>query len=829
MSKRFINTALALIMIVACMLPAQLIFADPIDNVGIQTDSQEAEGINNQAIESSADNDNGGSALTNNESSIDTLNGDAVDSSDDVLDESISDLDDDSDLNLQDAPPIIYPTPLLPGRYIIRPMISHNRVLGTVGESKGNGAFIQLSVSNKSDAQSFDVAYDAAGLYSFTNVGSNRAIAIQGEVCTSETRVWQFNSSNTNTQKWVVSEDQTRPGSFILTSALSTPEQPLVLDIRGAGDYDGNVVWIFRANGTPAQSFVFMPIEPSVNPGSHTVPDGYYIITSQLPSHFVLDISGASEASGATLQLWVNNKTLAQIFYIQKQSDGFYSIRSANSTAALDVQWGSLMATGTVWQYANNNSAAQRWSIIGNNDGSVTFISRLSGMALDVRWGEDRAGALLQQWYPNGTAAQCFTLAQPKQLSGYVMLRPWNLPNERVDIANASRSSGANTLSSGANDSFSQIFEVVAIEPDVYALRSTNSGCYLTGSSGNVYQETGNTGSVSDARNFSPKDSQKWLITLTFGGYTITNVLTGQAMSVISGSGSSHDIRLSTSGNTQSQIFKIWNVTLRLPERTYTFNNYWNLCIDESGGYTTRGTLIQVYSSNGTSAQKWNIRWIWGDYFSLVCPRSSRVVDIKNNVATNGAVVQLWDYNGCEAQLWRLVPSGDGWFFLQSAKGMYLTAAPGIYNECKMTVSNSINGNTQKFRFTETTAFNYSGTFIEVNLSTQRLIYVKNNALVLDSPVVTGRPSMLTPAGTYFIINKASPATLVGPGYATPVQYWMAFTYKGHGFHDAWWQPSFGSERWQITGSHGCVNMPDWAARELYNSCSVGDTVYVHW
>jgi hypothetical protein len=65
----------------------------------------------------------------------------------------------------------------------------------------------------------------------------------------------------------------------------------------------------------------------------------------------------------------------------------------------------------------------------------------------------------------------------------------------------------------------------------------------------------------------------------------------------------------------------------------------------------------------------------------------------------------------------------------------------------------------------------------------------------------------MTPAGICLVYNKALDYTLVGPGYRTPVSYWMPFN-GAVGFHDAWWRGAFGGNICEWDGSHGCVNMP---------------------
>ena len=58
---------------------------------------------------------------------------------------------------------------------------------------------------------------------------------------------------------------------------------------------------------------------------------------------------------------------------------------------------------------------------------------------------------------------------------------------------------------------------------------------------------------------------------------------------------------------------------------------------------------------------------------------------------------------------------------------------------------------------------------------------------------------------------------LRGPGYASPVSYWMPFN-GGVGLHDATWRGSFGGTIYKTNGSHGCVNIPLKAAKVVYEN-----------
>ena len=64
---------------------------------------------------------------------------------------------------------------------------------------------------------------------------------------------------------------------------------------------------------------------------------------------------------------------------------------------------------------------------------------------------------------------------------------------------------------------------------------------------------------------------------------------------------------------------------------------------------------------------------------------------------------------------------------------------------------------------------------------------------------------------------KKSPDVLDGPGYSTPVTYWMPFN-GGIGLHDATWRSSFGGNIYKTNGSHGCVNLPYNMAKIIYEN-----------
>ena len=119
-----------------------------------------------------------------------------------------------------------------------------------------------------------------------------------------------------------------------------------------------------------------------------------------------------------------------------------------------------------------------------------------------------------------------------------------------------------------------------------------------------------------------------------------------------------------------------------------------------------------------------------------------------------------------------------------------------------------------------------SGVYVIVDISDQLLKLYDGTKLLLTSEIVSGKNSTPSDYGIFNIYMKELNATLEGPGYSSPVSYWMPYN-GGEGLHDAPWRDYFGGEIYKEYGSHGCVNCPYYVAQELYENVYVGSQVLV--
>jgi len=119
-------------------------------------------------------------------------------------------------------------------------------------------------------------------------------------------------------------------------------------------------------------------------------------------------------------------------------------------------------------------------------------------------------------------------------------------------------------------------------------------------------------------------------------------------------------------------------------------------------------------------------------------------------------------------------------------------------------------------------------TYIEIDMTDQKMYYYLDGSLQLETEVVTGNTGrhMGTPQGTFFVYAKQKNRVLRGADYSSFVKFWMPV--KGAvGIHDASWRSKFGGEIYKTAGSHGCINTPTEKMKELYDLVEVGTPVII--
>ena len=125
--------------------------------------------------------------------------------------------------------------------------------------------------------------------------------------------------------------------------------------------------------------------------------------------------------------------------------------------------------------------------------------------------------------------------------------------------------------------------------------------------------------------------------------------------------------------------------------------------------------------------------------------------------------------------------------------------------------------------------YDYGDTYVEINMTAQHLFLYKDGKMILETDFVSGAPfHKETPDGVYGITYKERAHTMRGDGgaddYRVETSYWMPFN-GNIGMHDAMWRKSFGGSIYKTNGSHGCINLPYYAARTIYQTVDKGTPV----
>lgn len=113
--------------------------------------------------------------------------------------------------------------------------------------------------------------------------------------------------------------------------------------------------------------------------------------------------------------------------------------------------------------------------------------------------------------------------------------------------------------------------------------------------------------------------------------------------------------------------------------------------------------------------------------------------------------------------------------------------------------------------------------WLEINLTTQRLIAWEGNRPVYAVIVSTGKPTTPTPSGVFAIQSKRRLERMRGEDYDLPDVPHAMYFYRGYAIHGTYWHKRFGTPV-----SHGCINVATDHAQWLFEWAAIGTPVVIH-
>ncbi len=583
------------------------------------------------------------------------------------------------------------------GTYFVSSAKRRSLVFDVTGGSRDKGAAIQAYTSNMTDAQRFVFEYDeTTGFYTITNVKSGKVLDATGGSVSKGTKIQQWTANGTLAQAWEVVAD----GDTLMIRSPLDPS--MVFDLARGSTSSGTAIRLWSSNDTVAQRFCLSSDTYFDVPGGEDLGlDGWYEIVPTTSDATCFDIASGSRSSGAAVRLWNDNQTMAQLFKLE-YSDGYYRIVSANSDLALELMNGSVVPGVEAFQTNVTESASQKFRVDQNEDGSYTFTCVANNLRLGVV-STDSGTAITGEKANDASSCKTFNLVKRTHVLQSKLVAISSVLNTYMyfDVADGSRSSGANIQLWKGNGTLAQKWQVVQVEgeTDVYRFESVCSGMYMAIDGSNVCQLAYDAESA----------GQKWrLVSIDAGACTFENVESGKVLDLNGGSASNGaNIQTYASNGSDAQKFYVKD-TDNIKTGMYVFHSMANYdqVLDVCDGSDSDGANIQSYSPNDTGAQKWSIVANGDGSYRIVNAANEKVFDVQNGNAYDGANIQQYSWNESSAQKWYVTYQGGGGMSFESAldRSLVLSLAsdsPG--NGTNLQLAAKDGSAAQRFAFEPTT------------------------------------------------------------------------------------------------------------------------------
>ena len=448
-------------------------------------------------------------------------------------------------------------------------------------------------------------------------------------------------------------------------------------------------------------------LDQIANENKNLIPDGKYVISSMLNSKYVLDVKNGSMNNSANIELSTfNNETDNQAFIVSHDAQGYITFTNAKSGKVLDVSGGKAGNNKNIQQYESNGTRAQKWVVKKSNKGYMIISALDSNYVLDVSGGKASVGSNVQLYIGNGSDAQNWNIE--KFVSKYEQLDVLASSNKNIiadgvyvisssmnskyvlDVKGGSTSNCGNIQLYVNNESTAQAFKVSHDAQGYVTFTNVNSGKVLDVSGGiarngrNVQQYTSNG-----------TRSQKWVIKKSGNGYTIVSALDSNFVLDLSSGrvNNSQNIQLYTSNDSNAQK---WNLTKYLSKQekldqlaaenkntladgVYKIENAQNsnYVLDIASGSKNNGANVQLYLSNGTTAQYFKVTHDTNGYVTFTNVNSGKVIDVSGGKVVNSRNIQQYYSNDTKSQKWIVKKSNSGYTIISALDSNYVLDLSG--------------------------------------------------------------------------------------------------------------------------------------------------------
>ncbi len=368
----------------------------------------------------------------------------------------------------------------------------------------------------------------------------------------------------------------------------------------------------------------------------------------------VLDVHNNSTDSGTNIQIWNSDGTCGQRWKFYRDQNNALVVETACASGMV-IDLASAAAAGVNVQLGltGKTVATQRWSLRADQplaDGIYTItLSSIQDKAIDVG-GQFRDGANIQLWFANHTAAQQWLFSYNSEGGYYTIM---NINSRKVLDVSGSMRSGANVQLWYSNNTCAQRWHVIPTGTNQYAI---TPAC-VPGFAIDLFG-IAKDGSNIQVWQYNATAAQRWSISPspapTDGTYVIESSLANKMVADLSGDGSQNggNVQIWYSNDTFAQE---WEVVRDQTAGYYTITNPKSDKVFDASGTLRSGTNVQVWTQNNACAQKWYIVESSENLYTLhnACD-TTYALDVAG-FARTGDNIQLWPYNATTAQKWKFI------------------------------------------------------------------------------------------------------------------------------------------------------------------------------
>lgn len=469
----------------------------------------------------------------------------------------------------------------------------------------------------------------------------------------------------------------------------------------------------------------------SVEPGF--VPEeGIYLIRNVMDPSLVVDVPSSSLEAGVQVEVFVDHRTLNQLFLVQANEEGYVTVTSVNSGLNLDVA-ASGQSSGTAvlqWDRFSSN-ANQQWSLQEVSTGKYRIVSRANDLALDARDGEASSLSVLEtRTVDEESLSQVWTLEPVDRLiengiyslvamadaglvvdvegsscEAVVPAELWDrhdTPNQKFSITweeariseiGDKQKSGLQPAEVRNADDDEAVVNAVSIVP------LTGAGHYLSASDDGVVRF--------ERFDYADRSRQLWIPQVSeVGGFVLVNLKTGRVLDANCGVlQKDAALVVAEASGSESQSFRPVSVDV-LEGGTYLIQSLSDdRVLEVEGGSRSNGAPVQVWTRHDGGNQAWVAEKTDGGYYRFLNARSGKALDITYGAFQSGTQIEQYAPNGADSQRWRLSANEDGslTFYTVDPNLVLDVKGGGGYDGCDVELYKANGGNAQRFRLIPTT------------------------------------------------------------------------------------------------------------------------------